>query len=241
MSSRDRSIIPLVVLIVIAVSGYFLIVKPEHHKASQIQTQITSQQSALRQAEAQVQAGQDAEAQYTLYAHQLSSITAAVPSDEQVPQLINELQTASTRNRVGFESVSTSGSSSSAAAVPASTSAATTGAATTGTASAGAATTATAFPSQSFSLSFTGSYFHVADLLGTLAGFVQADDKHFKASGRLLSISSVSLSPGTSSSDSSASASASNATGAGDVTASVTALDYDIPTASLSPATTPGG
>jgi hypothetical protein len=237
MSSRDRSLISLVALIVIAVGGYFLIVKPEHHKATQIQSQINSQQTALRQAEAQVQAGRDAEAQYTLYAHQLSSITAAVPSDEQVPELINELQAASTRNRVGFQSVSTSGSSSGAAAVPASTPAATTGAATTGTATAGAATTATAFPSQSFSLSFTGSYFHVADLLGTLAGFVQADDKHFSASGRLLSISGVSLTPGTSST----STNAKTATGAGDVTASVTALDYDIPTASLSPATTPGG
>jgi hypothetical protein len=232
MSSRDRSLISLVALIVIAVGGYFLIVKPEHHKAAQIQTQINSQQTALRQAEAQVQAGRDAEAQYTLYAHQLSSITAAVPSDEQVPELINELQAASTRNRVGFQSVSTSGSSSGAAAVPASTPAPTTGAAATG-----AATTATAFPSQSFSLSFTGSYFHVADLLGTLAGFVQADDKHFSASGRLLSISGVSLTPGTSST----STNAKTATGAGDVTASVTALDYDIPTASLSPATTPGG
>jgi hypothetical protein len=236
MSSRDRSIISLVVLIVIAVGGYFVIVKPEHHKASQIQTQINSQQTALAQAEAQVQAGRDAEAQYTLYAHQLSSITAAVPSDEQVPELINELQAASTRNKVGFESVSTSGSTSSAAAAPASTPAATTPAATDG-ATAGAATTATAFPSQSFSLSFTGSYFHVADLLGTLAGFVRADDKHFTASGRLLSISSVSLSPGTSSTSTSTSATAD----AGDVTASVTALDYDIPTASLSPATTAGG
>jgi hypothetical protein len=94
----------------------------------------------------------------------------------------------------------------------------------------------TAFPSQSFSLSFTGSYFAVADLLGTLANFVHADDKHFKASGRLISISSVSLTPGK------AAGPTNTATVPGDVTASVTALDYDIPTASLaSPSTTAAG
>lgn len=204
MSSRDRTILAVLVLLVIAVGGYFVFVKPEHAQANRLATEITAEQSALSTAEAQVRAGEVAEGEYRNYARQLKSIAAAVPSDAQIPQLINELQAAANKTRVSFQTVSTSSSSSTA---PPTT------------------PTTTTFPSQSFSLTFSGGYFAVTNLLGRLASFVHADDRAFHASGRLITISSVALSPGTAS----GAASTSHTGGAGDVTAAITALDYDIP------------
>jgi hypothetical protein len=209
MKARDRSIIGFVALLVIAVGGYVLLVQPKHHQAHQLQRAIESKQTQLSQAEAEVQSGVHTEMEYATYVKQLRAITVAVPNDQQIPQLITQLQSASSRNRVSFQAVSESSSSTATSSAP-----------TTGTAS-------SAFPSQSFTLSFAGSYFSVARLLGTISGFVRADDKHFQASGRLLSFSTLSLTPGGSGTSTAPS-------GSGAVTASVTALDYDVPT-SLSP------
>jgi hypothetical protein len=212
MRQRDKTVIAVLVMIVIAVGGYFVLVKPKHHQADQLQAQIVTAQGQLSQAEAEVQSGLQAEKQYATYAKQLRAIKTAVPSDDQIPELINQLQAASSRNKVGFQTVSVG-------AVSTSTSTATSTPAT-------GATTA-AFPSESFNLSFTGSYFSVARLLGTLASYVRADDKHFHATGRLLSISTLSLSPGGASTPGVKS-------GNGDVSAAVTATDYAVP-ASLLP------
>ena len=205
MSSRDRNLLGVIVLLIVAVGGYFIVVAPKRHEASQLQSQIATSQTQLSQAEAEVQAGLTAEAQYKAYVGQLRSLRTAVPADAQIPALINELQDASNRNRVGFESVAVSSASATAAA-PA------------------AAGTAASFPSQSFSLSFTGNYFSVAGLLGTLSHFVQADNRHFRASGRLITIGSLTLSPQSSHS--------------GAVTASVTAVDYDVPSALMATSST---
>ncbi len=213
MKSRDKSIIGLVALVIVAIIGYFVLVQPRHHQARQLQAQIASEQTQLSQAEAEVQSDLRSEDQYETYVKQLKSITTAVPSDDQIPQLINQLQVASTRNNVGFQSVTVGADSSS-----------TTGTATPSTS---AATPSASFPSQTFNLSFTGSYFSVARLLGTLASFVSADDDHFRATGRLLSISTLTLSPGTA-------ASATAPSGSGSVTAAVSASDYDVPTSLLS-------
>jgi Tfp pilus assembly protein PilO len=203
MNSRDRSILAVIVLLVVAGVGYLLLVSPKHREMSQVKNTIATAQSQLTQVEASVQAGLGAESQYGTYNRQLKAIRTAVPNDDQIPELINQLQASSDRNHVGFQTVSVSAGS---------------------TSSAGTATTTAAFPSQSFSLSFTGSYFAVTRLFGDLAAAVQADDKHFHATGRLISISTLSLSPG-------GSATSAAQTAPGSVTAAVTAVDYDVPSA----------
>ncbi len=208
MSNRDRSLLGVVLVLVVAVGGWFLLVQPKRNQADQLQTQITTARGALLQAEASVQAGLAAEAEYKKYVKQLKSIQTAVPTDDQVPELIDQLQAASTKSRIGFQTVSLSSSS----------------APTASAAGAGATTTST-FPSEQFALTFTGNYFKVADVLGIFERYVRADNKHFDATGRLLTLSMISLTP----------------LHTGSVTAAVTATDYDVPTALIgAPATTSG-
>jgi Tfp pilus assembly protein PilO len=186
--------------VVVAVAGWLILVQPLKSQASSLQSRITTARSHLAQAEATVLAGETAEAEYKRYASQLSAVATAVPSDVQVPRLIVQLQAAADRNHTGFQTVSlTSSSSTPATSTPAS------------------ALTSSALPSQGLSLEFTGGYFAVARLLGTLASFVKADNDKFSATGRLLTINSVSFAAGPG--------------GFPKVSASVTASDYDIPAA----------
>jgi hypothetical protein len=210
MKPRDRQMLAVVVVVLVAIGGWFIAVRPTRSQAGKLQTQIASAQSQLSQAEAQVAAGLTAESQYTAYARQLKSIGTAVPADSQIPGLINELQAAATRNHIGFQAVTlASGSSSSS-----------TSSAAAGTSTAGSTSSAsTTFPSENFTLQFTGRYFTVADLLGTMDKFVVADNNRFDATGRLLTIGSVSFAAGPH--------------GFPGVTASVTLSDYDLPSASL--------
>jgi hypothetical protein len=214
MSTRDRQLASLVAVVLVALAGWFLFVAPTRGQAGKLQTRISSEQSALTQAETEVSAGLSAESQYTTLVRQLRSIETAVPEDGQIPKLINELQAAAIRNRVGFQAVSLSSGSSTAGA-PGSTS---TAAASTPTGS------STTFPGESFSLQFTGRYFTIVNLLGAMARFVISDNQRFKATGRLLTISSVSFGAGKS--------------GFPGVTASVAVSDYDVPSTLLGTATT---
>jgi Tfp pilus assembly protein PilO len=205
MSARDKKIVGAVVLVLIAVLGYVALIEPQHSRASAVRSQTASVRSKLARAESQVAAGVATEGQYRVLAGQLRSINTAVPGDAQIPQLIEELQGASTASHVRFETVAVSGS--------AATAAATSTTATTGS-----------LPSQSYSLTFTGNYFAVTGLLGRLAAFTRIDNTHFQATGRLITIGTLSLSPG-------GSGSPAGSAGSGAVTAQVTADDYDVPTA----------
>jgi hypothetical protein len=214
MSARDRTIATVVAMLVVAIGGWFLLVAPKRSEASKLQTQVNAEQSNLRTAQASVQAGLVAERQYRVLHRQLASLQTAVPADSQIPTLINELQAAANKSKVGFQAVSLATSSSGSSTGSTSTSATTPAAASAAPSS--SSSVATSFPSQTFTLQFSGRYFDVANLLGTLAGFVHADNKHFDATGRLLNMASVTETPG----------------GKG-INATVTTIDYDVPTSLL--------
>lgn len=201
MSSRDRTLMAIVAALVVAVGGWLILVQPVRSQASGLQGKITVAHTTLVQAEAAVTTGEASEAVYKKFGAQLHAVATAVPGQIEVAGLIDELQAAADRTHTGFQTVSVG-----ASAAPA---------VTTGTSGAASAAAAAAIPSQSLTLSFTGGYFAVAKLLGTLAGFVHTDNANFSATGRLLTIDTVSFGAGPG--------------GFPSVTASVTASDYSIP------------
>jgi Type II secretion system (T2SS), protein M len=217
MSSRDRSLIAIVAVLVVAVGGWLIFVHPVKSQANHLQAQITSENTQLVQAETAVRTGEASEAEYKNFARQLHAVSTAVPGATQVPRLIDQLQSAADRSHTGFETVSLGASV---------TPAVSTGTSSKGTVAAGSAATAAALPSQGITLSFTGGYFAVAKLLGMLAGFVHADNNNFSATGRLLTIDTVAFGAGPH--------------GYPGVTASVSASDYSVP-AGLSASTTSTG
>jgi hypothetical protein len=120
---------------------------------------------------------------------QLVRLGEAVPTDDNVPSLIYQLQGAANRARVDFlglqlnPTAATSSGSSSPSASQASAA----------TLPPGATIGPAGFPIEPFTFTFQGNFFHLADFLHRLERFVVATNKHVAVSGRLMTLNSINL------------------------------------------------
>jgi type II secretory pathway pseudopilin PulG len=193
-------------LVIIAVVGlvggaWMVLIKPERTKASSLGAQIQTLQSQLTTAQGQVSSGLAARAQFAADYAELARLGEALPTDDEVPSLIYQLQSAATSAKVDFRTLQMATGSTPA---PTSTTPSTTtsGTSTTSTPVSstppppGASTGAAGLPTEQFTFEFTGSFFHLSGFFKRLEAFVVANNKHISVSGRLLTINAVSLAAG---------------------------------------------
>ncbi|MGD0454270.1 MAG: type 4a pilus biogenesis protein PilO [Solirubrobacteraceae bacterium] len=222
MTGRDR--IVAIVIAVVAVLGvaWMLVVSPERQKASELASKVTAAQTQLASAEGSVSSARAAQSQYAAAYASLVSLGKAVPPSDEVPALIDQLTQASNQKKVDFSTISPGASTSASASAGASAS----GSAASGTATAG-------FAQLPFSFTFQGTYFDLEHLFNKLTEFATLNTSgKLEVSGRLLTISSVSLAP--------AGGSEPGKSG-GELTGSIAATAYVMPaTASLTGATGTG-
>jgi Tfp pilus assembly protein PilO len=215
MTGRDR--IVLIVIAVVAVLGvaWMLVVSPERQKASELASKVAAAQTQLASAEGSVSSARAAQSQYATAYASLVSLGKAVPPSDEVPALIDQLTQASNQKSVNFSSI-TPGAAASAGASAS-------GSAASGTATAG-------FTQLPFSFTFEGTYFDLEHLFNKLTEFATLNTSgKLEVSGRLLTISSVSLAPAGSSEPGKS---------GGELTGSIAATAYVMPaTASLTGAT----
>jgi hypothetical protein len=180
MTARDRIVLMAVIVLVILGAGWMLVVSPERDQASSLSAQVTSAKTALATAEGELTKARAAQSQYSAAYDSIVGLGKAVPASDEVPSLIYELAKATEQKHVFFSSISSSGGSGSAAASAA--------------AAAGAPAAFTALP---FSFVFDGSFFNLEELFRKLTSLTtRTPSGALKVSGRLLTIQSVSLSPG---------------------------------------------
>lgn len=189
MKLRNQDRIALVVVLVLAIVGayYMLALKPEKRQAAALATQIATERQTLAQAEQNFSAGRAAQASLKTDAAQWAALRLAVPSQSDIPGLLRTLEQTARSAGVAMKSITLAGgtaSPSTSAPAPAS------GASTTGTAGA-AASAATGVPVQ---LSFAGGYAALDRLVAKLNGLVTVAGAKVRATGPLLSVSSVSMS-----------------------------------------------
>jgi hypothetical protein len=193
MTGRDRTVIVIVLSIAAVAAAWMLLIQPKRSQAGRLGAQITTEQRQLQAQETEVAAGEQARREYSSYYNELSRLGEAVPSGDDVPALIYQLQGAARRSGIDFRSlVLSSGGAAPAATTPA------TGAAATSTAALppGVVIGTAGLPEEPFTLSFNGSFFHLAAFLGRIQRFVRATDNAVSVSGRLMTVNSVSFSPG---------------------------------------------
>ena len=200
MTARDRTVLGVVVGVVIIVAAWLLVVAPKRSTASQLSTQISSVQSQLDQARTTVAQGEAARAAFTGSYTVLARLGEAVPTDDDVPSLIYEIQDAATRSHVQFNSLALSSSGAAATTTPTTTTTPTSSSSTAGAAAAAAASLPPGvsvgpggFPLEPFSFTFTGNFFHLSSFFGRLQRFVVIGAKSIGVSGRLLTLNSISL------------------------------------------------
>jgi hypothetical protein len=189
MTSRDRTVIAVALVLAAVIGSWLLFVAPKRSEASRLASQLDSVRAQLRTEEAAVASGVAARDAYGAYYAELARLGEAVPATDDVPSLIYEVQSAASNAGVDFHSLALTGSGSGASSSAASGN-------TAATLPPGVSESAAGLPEEPFTLTFDGSFFHLANFLGRLQHFVTVTDKEVAVSGRLMSLNSLSLQAG---------------------------------------------
>jgi hypothetical protein len=238
VTARDRIVIMVVLALGAVVAGWMLVVSPKRDQAASLSTQVSAQQGQLDTLRGQVAAGETARTAFAGQYAQLAKLGEAVPPDDDVPSLIYQVQNAAQGAKVSFRGLQlgnapaggpTTPPSSSSSSTPSSGSgsSSTSGSSATGAAGAssasttgsqlppGAAVGAAGLPTEQFTFTLTGNFFHLADFFNRLQSFVSSRGSTLLISGRLMTINGINLAPG--------------ATGFPQITANISATTYIVP------------
>jgi type II secretory pathway pseudopilin PulG len=209
MSSRDRIVLIVICVVAAIAAPWLLVVQPKRDQAAKLQSQIDAEQSQLNSARSELAQSSAARAAFASSYATLVRLGEAVPTDDNTPSLIYQLQAAAQAARVDFQGLTfNAGSSSSAPATP-------TGTSSTQTLPPGATVGPAGFPIEPFTFTFQGNFFHLADFLRRLQNFVVAGNEHLSVSGRLMTLDAISLGQGS--------------TGFPQMTATISATTYLLP------------
>jgi hypothetical protein len=218
VTTRDRIVIMVVLAVGAVVAGWMFVVSPKRDQAASLSTQITAEQSQLSAAQNQVAAGESAKKAFAGQYAQLAKLGEAVPPDDNIPSLIYQVQSAAQGAHVTFRGLQLSGGSSSS--TPNTSTGSTSGSSTTGAAPTaplppGAAIGAAGLPTEQFTITLAGNYFHLSSFFNRLESFVVSSNNRLLVSGRLMTINAINLAPGPN--------------GFPQITASVSATTYIVP------------
>lgn len=220
MTKRDR----LVVLVTVAAVGigafFMLVLKPKREEAGRLADQVAVAEQRVDSARTALQAGQQARATYANHYATVARLGKAVPTDDDIPSLVYQLDSTAEATGVDFRSVKlTADSSGSAAASQTSGQAAASnsdqaqkkdGAASTGTASTPAPATQTAtaalppgavvgpagLSKMPFSFSFEGDFFRLSKFLTRIERYIKPRREDVAVHGRLLLVDGIALTAG---------------------------------------------
>jgi len=185
VSARDRTVIAVVAVVVALGAAWLLVISPKRSELSKLKSQVSAQQAQLAQEQSAVQAGELARSQFAASYASLVKLGEAVPTDDNVPSLIYQIQAAANSTGVDFRALSV-GSNSSGGSAPAGSQTPLPPGVTVGP---------SGFPMEPFSFTFRGSFFRLADFFSRLQRFVTATSHGIAVRGRLLTLDSVTLSP----------------------------------------------
>jgi type II secretory pathway pseudopilin PulG len=194
MTARDRIVIAIVAVVALMAGSWILVIQPKRDQASKLGAQISTAQSTLDAARSQVLTGLAAKRSFGRDYTSIAQLGEAVPSDDNVPSLIFQLQSAATGAGVDFRVLKlTPSAGGSAAPAPAAGIGTSAAQSTTATLPPGAAVGPAGFPILPFTFTFRGNFFHLSDFFSRLEKFVVATNQRVAVSGRLMSLNAISL------------------------------------------------
>jgi hypothetical protein len=219
VTTRDRTVIIVVGVLVAIVASWLLVIGPKRSEASKLGSEVSAADSKVTSAQATLAQDEAARASFARAYSEIARLGEAVPADDDVPSMLYQIQSAASLAHVDFRALtlnpesasstpapapaassSKSGSSSSSASTtPASSAAAASSAAGATSASSlppGAAVGPAGFPTESFTLTFQGNFFHLSDFLKRLEAFVRLTNKRVFVSGRLMTLNAITLGAG---------------------------------------------
>lgn len=198
MTRRDRLMLLGVLLVALAVAGWFLVLAPLRQEAGDLSDQVAAQHQSIDGIQAEIAAGVAAK---RAYAHDYATVArlgAAIPEDDNVPSLLVQLQDAANASHVDFRSLRANGGSGAATPAPAppattSTSGAPATQISVATLPPGAAVGAAGFPTMPFSFMFEGNFFQLSDFVGRIQRYLVVGGDRLRVGGRFMTLDGIAL------------------------------------------------
>ena len=198
MTRTNQILLSVVAIAAAALAFFFFALSPQRDKVAKLDTDIAKKSAEIEAAKGQLASYEQARASYKRNYATLARLGKAVPADDDVRSLLVQLESAADRSGVDFEKIELgAGVGGPTAAQP--------GADATATGATGLAQAPGAVPvangvlsAMPFSFGFSGSYFDLSSFLARLERFVTVNNRNLDATGRLLRLESVAITPATS-------------------------------------------
>ncbi len=196
MSARDRAILIVVVCVAAVAASWMFLIQPKRKDAANLSSQVTTLQSQLSTAQATVSKGLAARGEFASDYTELAELGEALPQDDNVPSLVYELQSAASAAKVTFNGLQLVPGGAAPSTPSSSSSSSSSASASTGSLPPGASVGAAGFPTEQFTFTFTGSFFHLSSFFHRLAQFVVAGQNTITVRGRLMTVNAISFQAG---------------------------------------------
>lgn len=200
MSSSNRIIVAMLAVVALAVAFWMLLLSPKKEEVSKLDKQVAKQEEQLSAHRAEVQQGLAAQKGFPRAYRDLVVLGKAAPADDDTASLIVQLSRIARDSGVRFETfvLAAAGEGEAPEAVPppepgqpSSFVPPTEVAAST--MPIGASIGPAGLAVMPYTLTFKGSFFHVADFIHGLDALVESNNEQVEVTGRLVTISSFTL------------------------------------------------
>lgn len=184
MTRQDRTVIMVVICVVLAAAGWFLLIKPKRADVADVKTQVEQAQVAADDAAAKAAVAQGARAEYTKDYASVVRLGKAVPVQDDVASLVYQLESTAEDTGVDFRAVTVTEG---AAAAPSNE---------------GSGESAGTLPGEvtqiPVTLTFDGGYFAMTRFLRQIDRYtlIRKNGDEIDVRGRLLAVNTVKLTPG---------------------------------------------
>ena len=210
MSSSNRLIVSILGVTAIAIAFWMLALGPKREEADELAGQVSQMNASLAEAQAKVTEALAAKREFPSDYRQLVVLGQASPASEETASLLVEMSHVASKSKVKFESISlNSEGAGEAAPAPAPTPAPEASSA----APSGVPAAATVPPTEvaasltplgasigpaglavmPYSLTFSGSFFHVADFIKGIDSLVATGENKVAVDGRLVTLDGFAL------------------------------------------------
>ena len=199
VESSTRTIVGMLVIVALAAAFWVLLISPKRSEANELSSKVTNLQATLAQQRSALAEAQAARREFANNYHQLVVLGKAVPAGDDTPSLLIQINHIADQSHVTFNSITLGALEGSEAteAPPASTPSTEAVPPTEAEASLlplGASIGPAGLGVMPYDLSFSGSFFNVADFIKGVDQLVETENSKIAVDGRLITVNGFSLS-----------------------------------------------
>ncbi len=201
LGSSNVAVVAVLALVVLGVAFYAMALSPKREEASKLEAQVEQVKGSLAQHEAEIATAEEAKADFPAEYQKLVVLGKAVPGDDDTASLLVQVNHVADHAHVRFSNLALSSegtgeSAETATATPPPEAGAEPVSPTEVAASTmplGATVGPAGLGVMPYTLTFTGSFFHVADFIEGLDSLVKTQSEKVAVDGRLLTVNGFSL------------------------------------------------